>query len=264
MKANAGLTALVAGSSLILSGCNRPAIWVDTTPIAEPSYNHSVDFVKGNKVGKVTQNRARFNLERTIINENEFYVLENKFPKEDELPIVLYRKEDTIIDVDDMSQTTKLLSPTTYIPTLVTKDGERVHQFDFRKDGPLGISMKSEQYSTKNIGVGVVHATEQERKFGPHTVVMTLNHVLREFYTPRVEDSKSGESGRLNFYLTDVDGAHRQFLPDGVTLRIWTNEGIYQPKAMSTESYESRGKQVPKKEIPLINLPGAVDPESLK
>ncbi len=265
MKANSGLVGLIAGSSLLLGACTRPAIRVDTTPIAEPSYNHSVkEMITGNKVGKVTQNRARFNLERTIINENEFYVLENKFPKENELPIILYRKEDTIIDVDDMTQETKLLSPTVYIPTIVMKDGEKAHQFDFRKDGPLGISMKSAQYSTKNIGVGVVHATEQERIFGPHTVVMPLKNILREFYTPRIEDSKATEEGKLNFYLTDVDGAHRQFLPDGMTLRIWTDEGIYQPRAESIEKYQSRAKELPKKEIPMINLPGQVDPASVK
>lgn len=163
--------------------------------------------IHGVKYQALTQDIAPHKLEEQVIyGDRQYFEKTNKLPNC--LPMVIKRFADITRKIDLKTGEIELESESIYIPKRVwnQKKNKWASKITLRTDGPYKtkafISESEEKISENEFAYNAL-TTEEDASFALPTAKM----LDKEYFLIYVEDSKTNENGKLNYYMVPIKGA---------------------------------------------------------
>lgn len=163
--------------------------------------------IHGVRYQALTQDIAPYKLEEQVLyGDRQYFEKTNNLPNC--LPIVIKRFADITRQINLDSGKIELQSEKIYIPKRVwnSKKNKWVSKITLRTDGPYRtkafISESGKRISENEFAYNVL-TTEEDASFA----LPTAKILNKEYFLIYVEDSKTNEDGKLNYYMVPKDGA---------------------------------------------------------
>lgn len=259
---------LIATAGLIpfLSGCSSTPVNASKTVVN----NQSQRVVTQPKDSKKTQYASQWNikdpeiedrgskttsfqLDKIVLDGNEYYPQPNFLQTTNELPFALYAANETSLAFDDQSKRLFPRADSLYVPKRIfDTNGIPMVAVNLSTTGPYALKVDRNDLNSKVTGVqlGTTSATDKEISFS----LNSLNVGGFSFYAPHYSGTNDN---RLNVVVIPAQETTRVIKPDG-SLRLESRQGLYFLVKTAFADYVSR-TNAPTTSISHTNTTGQVN-----